>query len=456
MLQNIYVNSSVNKRYYLNLLVLFFFKKSKLNIDFIIYIFLFIKSSVALKKKKIFFNKFDSIVVASKNSFFFKNFKTINLLSVKLMFSYLYFLLYKNNFFNFAFTSNFYNINNSMKTFFLTKNVNFFLYKKNSYLKNNFYGYKNINNMLLNLSYYKKNIIFLQTVFSNLNSFSNINSFYFLYKTFFFLPIYTIIKTSLSSSNFFFNNMFNIIKKLKIKNEVVLKYLNIRDIENTNLNLSILKKINILKKRRTARMTRRLFSNILIRFSESLFKESACFIFDFNPYRNLSNYEWSMLEVFMRRLAKDRRMYWKLNTRNLQKFRKLKKRMKRKGDVIYWKELISCCFLCLKLRDATFFLNYLVKKSNRMSLYRHRFFFSRIFNIFKTMFFDLGPFYNLVGLKIQITGKISVTGNSRTRTMIFKHGVTNYSNLSCKCDSSFNIVRTNTGCLGVQFYIFYK
>ena len=236
----------------------------------------------------------------------------------------------------------------------------------------------------------------------------------------------------------------------------ILKYLNILCSSDLNLNISYLKKINILKTRRTGKLIRRLFSSILIRFSESVFKQSICYILDFNPYRSLTNYEWAMLEVFMRRLARDRRNYWKLNTRILQNFVGLKQRLIKRGDVIYWKELISCCFISLKLRDATFLMNYLVKKSNRMPLYKHRFFFSRVFNILKTMFFDLNTHYGIVGIKIQITGKISVTGNSRTRTMIFKQGITNYSNLSCKCDNSFNIIRTNTGCLGVNIYIFYK
>ena len=56
--------------------------------------------------------------------------------------------------------------------------------------------------------------------------------------------------------------------------------------------------------------------------------------------------------------------------------------------------------------------------------------------------------YVVHGIKIKVSGKLSVTGNSRTRTKIFKEGIISYSNMTTKADYSFNIIKTKTGCLG--------
>lgn len=87
---------------------------------------------------------------------------------------------------------------------------------------------------------------------------------------------------------------------------------------------------------------------------------------------------------------------------------------------------------------------------NNMSLFNHRSFLKRIFFILEVMYIDLYSLYKVCGIKMKISGKISVSGNSRTRTMHFKCGIVSNSNMKTKVDYGFTIIRTNTGCLGLS------
>lgn len=103
-----------------------------------------------------------------------------------------------------------------------------------------------------------------------------------------------------------------------------------------------------------------------------------------------------------------------------------------------------------KLKDTTVLLTYLNHKMSRMSLFKHRRFLKRVFFILRVLFYEIGPIYHVEGIKIKLIGKISVTGNARTRTMHFKEGLVSNSNMKIRADYNYNIIKTNTGCLGLS------
>ena len=93
---------------------------------------------------------------------------------------------------------------------------------------------------------------------------------------------------------------------------------------------------------------------------------------------------------------------------------------------------------------------YIYKKMDNMSLFKHRSFLRRVFFILKVLFAEVGCLYFISGIKMRVSGKISVTGNARTRTMHFKQGLVSSSNMTTRVDHNFTIIRTNTGCLGLS------
>ena len=63
--------------------------------------------------------------------------------------------------------------------------------------------------------------------------------------------------------------------------------------------------------------------------------------------------------------------------------------------------------------------------------------------------------YRLVGIHLYVVGKISVTGNSRSRTLYVQAGRTGAGNLRYQTARQFTLVRTRTGCLGVTIQFFF-
>jgi hypothetical protein len=100
-------------------------------------------------------------------------------------------------------------------------------------------------------------------------------------------------------------------------------------------------------------------------------------------------------------------------------------------------------------------MTYISIKMNKMSLFKHRSFLRKIFFIFESMYVDIGYLYSIRGIKFRVSGKISVTGNARTRTVHFKKGLVSNSSMKTKVDYSFHIIRTNTGCLGFSVWLFF-
>lgn len=58
------------------------------------------------------------------------------------------------------------------------------------------------------------------------------------------------------------------------------------------------------------------------------------------------------------------------------------------------------------------------------------------------------PELEFKGLKLRLKGKISVAGNARTRTLMYRIGETSYSKLNNRIVSDFSTINTFTGVLG--------
>jgi len=68
----------------------------------------------------------------------------------------------------------------------------------------------------------------------------------------------------------------------------------------------------------------------------------------------------------------------------------------------------------------------------------------------RALFFQYFKEFNFKGLKVKLKGKISVAGNARTRTILYKIGDTSHSKLSNKMSYDFTLINTFTGVLGLR------
>lgn len=90
-----------------------------------------------------------------------------------------------------------------------------------------------------------------------------------------------------------------------------------------------------------------------------------------------------------------------------------------------------------------------------MSLFRHRQFFRILGVALMPTLMNKKMRFSLAGFTMQVTGKLSVTGNAMSRTYLVKKGIGSLSSLNHKLVQNFTLVRTRTGCLGLWISLFF-
>jgi hypothetical protein len=106
-------------------------------------------------------------------------------------------------------------------------------------------------------------------------------------------------------------------------------------------------------------------------------------------------------------------------------------------------------------RDPSLLTQWAHNKMSTMRLFGHRKFL-RLLGSFLRSYVSLVPSpSSVLGFYLTTTGKISVTGNAMSRTMFVRFGKAGVNNLSYRASSSFALIRTKTGCLGLTLTYFY-
>jgi hypothetical protein len=106
-------------------------------------------------------------------------------------------------------------------------------------------------------------------------------------------------------------------------------------------------------------------------------------------------------------------------------------------------------------RDPFLLTQWAKKRLARMKIFAHKRFL-RLLGSFLRGYVDLRPSPTAVlGFNLVTTGKISVTGNAMSRTMLTRFGKAGVNNLSYRASSSFTLIRTKTGCLGLNLVFYY-
>jgi len=125
------------------------------------------------------------------------------------------------------------------------------------------------------------------------------------------------------------------------------------------------------------------------------------------------------------------------------------------GPKIFLNESLRIMHIALRFKDPTFFANWIKGMLNRMSFWKYRLLFRYIKFAMRYLFWLYFSELQFKGLKIKLKGKISVAGNARTRTLVYRIGETGYSKIDNRviCDSS--TINTFTGVLGFKIWFFF-
>jgi hypothetical protein len=106
-------------------------------------------------------------------------------------------------------------------------------------------------------------------------------------------------------------------------------------------------------------------------------------------------------------------------------------------------------------KDLNYFVQFFKKNMEEMSFKKHKkilYSFEFLIKKFMNKFFNCAGVF---GFKFEISGKISVTGNSKTRNKIIKWGRYSLTNKSLKIDYARDVIRTTTGVMGFRMFITY-
>jgi hypothetical protein len=133
-------------------------------------------------------------------------------------------------------------------------------------------------------------------------------------------------------------------------------------------------------------------------------------------------------------------------------FKKLNKKFFKQFQLVQFMELLFFSFL---KKDLNYFIKFFKFILENMFLKKHKKVFYAFDFILNKFFTKIFFFTKVRGFRFEIAGKISVTGNSKTRNKIVSFGAYSLTNKSLKISYLQDTVRTTTGVLGIKTYLTY-
>lgn len=127
----------------------------------------------------------------------------------------------------------------------------------------------------------------------------------------------------------------------------------------------------------------------------------------------------------------------------------------RLGHKFFLGEALSIIHLSFIMHDPKLLISWFSAMIQRISFWKtrliFRFFRYLIGNYFSKIFAQL----QVKGIKLKLKGKISVSGNSRKRSILYRSGLTSHSATKLRVLHESTLISTFTGVLGFQLWLFY-
>ena len=144
---------------------------------------------------------------------------------------------------------------------------------------------------------------------------------------------------------------------------------------------------------------------------------------------------------------------------NVVRYKKWLPRMsyyeRRLGHRFFLEESLHILHLGFSLKDAVLICSWLKSMILRISFWKTKFIFRFLKYLFQNYFKFIFNDLSVKGLKIKLKGKISVAGNSRKRTILYRVGSTSHSSVDLRVVNHFQTINTFTGVMGLQVWVFY-
>lgn len=122
------------------------------------------------------------------------------------------------------------------------------------------------------------------------------------------------------------------------------------------------------------------------------------------------------------------------------------------GPKLFLNESLQIIYLSLKNKDIHLFSNWATAMLYKISFWKHKTFLRYLKYVLRYFFLGIYRKIEFKGIKFQLKGKISVAGNSRTRTSYHYVGFTSHSTFNNKILHKLSLVKTFTGVLGFKIW----
>lgn len=134
---------------------------------------------------------------------------------------------------------------------------------------------------------------------------------------------------------------------------------------------------------------------------------------------------------------------------------RMKSYERRLGHKFFFEEALHIMHISFILKDSSLFSTWLKAIILRISFWKTRVIFRFLRYLFLIYFQHTFSELKIKGLKIKLKGKISVAGNSRKRTIVYKIGKVSHSSLDLRISHTKTTITTFTGVMGFQVWLFY-
>ena len=128
---------------------------------------------------------------------------------------------------------------------------------------------------------------------------------------------------------------------------------------------------------------------------------------------------------------------------------------RRLGHRFFLEEALHMLHMSFVYQDSKLLSSWLKAIIQRISFWKTRFIFRFLKYLLNTYFYAFLYDLGIKGLKIKLKGKISVAGNSRKRTILYRLGKTSHAEANLKVVHTMDTIVTFTGVMGFQIWIFY-
>jgi len=127
----------------------------------------------------------------------------------------------------------------------------------------------------------------------------------------------------------------------------------------------------------------------------------------------------------------------------------------RLGHKFFLGEALSIIHLSFAMHDPKLLISWFSAMIQRISFWKTRLIFRFFRYLMSNYFSKIFAQLQVKGIKLKLKGKISVSGNSRKRAILYRSGLTSHSATKLRVVHESTLISTFTGVLGLQLWLFY-